>query len=283
MKHALLFFILTVFLLGCDAAPSPTSTLPTTIQTTTTAPKVPTATQSPTPSPNSSLWRGLTIAEENRCTPYDSDDYPYSPSVENAIVKEMGGIIYGPYTGTYFTNIKETDIEHIVARSEGHDSSLCEMDKDTKRSFASDVLNLTLASPSVNRHEKSAKDASEWLPAMNQCWFVDRIVQVRRKYSLNIDQSEADAIDAVLADCSSVDMVIMHPPEDMVPTEEPTPAAPTAAPTATVDALELWDDNDNGKISCAEAQKHGIAPVRLGDPAYEYMTDRDEDGIVCEN
>ena len=36
-------------------------------------------------------WRGLTIAPENRCSPYSSGDYPYPESVEDQIVAELGG------------------------------------------------------------------------------------------------------------------------------------------------------------------------------------------------
>ena len=43
-----------------------------------------------------------------------------------------------------------------------------------------------------------------------------------------------------------------------------------------------WDDNGNGRITCAEARTHGIAPVHRGHPAYPYMRDGDGDGIVCE-
>ena len=43
-----------------------------------------------------------------------------------------------------------------------------------------------------------------------------------------------------------------------------------------------WDDNGNGRVSCAEARRHGIAPVRRGHPAYEFMNDPDGDGVVCE-
>ena len=56
-------------------------------------------------------WRGITVAPEERCSPYDSDNYPYPPSVEPRIVEELGGV-YGPYTGTWFGSMKETDIEH---------------------------------------------------------------------------------------------------------------------------------------------------------------------------
>ena len=44
----------------------------------------------------------------------------------------------------------------------------------------------------------------------------------------------------------------------------------------------MYDDNGNGRVTCAEARNHGIAPVPRGHPAYPYTGDRDEDGIVCE-
>ncbi|MDE0420772.1 MAG: excalibur calcium-binding domain-containing protein [Gammaproteobacteria bacterium] len=54
------------------------------------------------------------------------------------------------------------------------------------------------------------------------------------------------------------------------------------SPAGEVDALALWDDNGDGRITCAEARRHGIAPVPRGHPAYRYMRDGDGDGIVCE-
>ena len=262
--------------------PMPTATLLPTPTPQPTATPSPTSTPMPTPEPTqppvqpSALWRGITVVPENRCSKYDANDYHYSPSVETRIVDAQGGI-YGPYTGTWFESIKETDIEHIVARSEAHDSGLCAADPDTKDEFASDLLNLTLSSPSVNRHQKSDKDAAEWLPDLNQCWYVDRIVRVRLEYGLTIDRMEADAIDAVLAGCESMDMILLEPTNTSTATDTSTP---TPAPAAN--ALAMYDDNRNGRISCAEARAHGIAPVRRGHPAYEFMNDRDRDGVVCE-
>ena len=152
-------------------------------------------------------WRGLVVAPECRCSDYSSEDYSYPQSVEPEIVEAIGGKIYGPYSGTCFSSIQETDIEHIVARSEAHDSGLCSADADIKRNFARDLLNLTFASPSVNRHQKSGKDAADWLPELNRCWYADRIVQVRSKYGLTIDQREADALEGVLSACESTALV----------------------------------------------------------------------------
>ena len=246
------------------------------IELTLTSIPVPTGIPIAGPTRPGATWRGITVAPEERCSPYDSDDYPYPPSVEPRIVEELGGV-YGPYTGTWFGSIRETDIEHIVARSEAHDSGLCAATPATRARFASDLLNLTLASPSVNRHQKVAKDAAEWLPDLNGCWYVDRTVQVRREYGLTIDGAEADAIDRVLAGCESTAMVVLAPGAS---TTQTAPATPT--PDSGVDALALWDDNGNGRITCAEARGHGIAPVRRGHPAYQYMNDADGDGIVCE-
>ena len=55
-----------------------------------------------------------------------------------------------------------------------------------------------------------------------------------------------------------------------------------AASGDTVDALRLYDDNRNGRITCSEARRHGIAPVPRGHPAYRFMRDGDGDGVVCE-
>ena len=266
-------------------APSPTPVLP--VANTPTLPPTPTTEAtgtlqpvqdtSPTWTPQAlpGTWRGLTLAPEVRCSPYDSDDYPYSQSVENRIVEAMNGLIYGPYTGTHFEDTRQTDIEHIVARSEAHDSGLCAANAETKKRFSSDLLNLTLASPEVNRHQKSAKDAAEWLPDLNQCWFADRVVQVRQEYELTIDETEAAALENLLSGCSSVDMVISD-------TSAGRPSTATPYPTPVADALAMYDDNGNGRITCAEARAHGIAPVRSDHPAYPYMNDGDGDGVVCE-
>ena len=69
-------------------------------------------------------------------------------------------------------------------------------------------------------------------------------------------------------------MVVLAPRTSATATPTPTDAAtPTQNPD--VDALALWDDNGNGRITCAEARAHGIAPVHRGHPAYQYMRDAD--------
>ena len=104
-----------------------------------------------------------------------------------------------------------------------------------------------------------------------------RTVQVRREYGLTIDRAEANAVDQVLARCESTALIVLAPGTSTVPS---APATSTSGSEG--DALARWDDNGNGRITCAEARAHGIAPVRRGHPAYQYMNDGDGDGMVCE-
>ena len=256
-------------------------------------PPSPTPTNTPVPQPptnggggssggGSGNGLGITIAPENRCSPYNAGDYSYPQSVEPRIVAQQGGRIYGPYTGTYFASTGETDIEHIVARSEAHDSGLCAVDSAARKAFGRDLLNLTLASPNVNRYQKIAKDLAEWLPALNQCWYVNQVVLVKRTYNLTMDQAEYSTAQQVLASCASTGMQFT----DQGAAPEPPTPTPTATPAeggnCKSDPLACYDDNRNGRITCAEAERHGIAPVPSGHPAYQYMRDGDGDGVVCE-
>ena len=185
MSHGQLGVVCAALFLGGCATPLTVSTAPT--------PELPVE-----------RWRGVTVVAEHRCAPYRSDEYAYPQAVEDDIIQRLGGI-FSPYTNEVFDSKWDTDIEHVVARSEAHDSGLCRADTATKRAFSRDPLNLTLASPRVNRNQKGAKDAAEWQPEANQCWFAQTVVAVRRAYQLTIDRHEADAIDGILAGCSSTE------------------------------------------------------------------------------
>ena len=156
-------------------------------------------------------WRGLKIEKENRCSPYNrSEDYTYSQTIESKIVEALGNRIYSPYSGKFFNSTKETDIEHIVSLSEAHDSGLCSADKKIKSRFAEDIQNLTLASPSLNRDEKSGHDAGGWLPEKNKCWFANKVIEVKKAYNLTVDSEELIALEKVISQCSSFKIVFFE-------------------------------------------------------------------------
>ena len=125
---------------------------------------------------------------------------------------------------------------------------------------------------------------------MNKCWFVSRVIAVKFKYSLTVDRDEAFALQRILSDCTSTDIIftdldasdptIFTDVEATEPTTSPVIESTRSASASEV--LALYDDNSNGRITCAEARSHGIAPVPRDHPAYPFMRDGDGDGVVCE-
>ena len=140
-----------------------------------------------------------------------------------------------------------------MAASEAHDSGLCAASAESRRRFSSDLLNLTLAGPMVNRHEKSGKDAGEWMPRMNQCWFAQTVVDVRRKYCLTIDRREADALEGVLSGCASTEMIFVA---------DSAAGAPASSPPVRAHALRLYDRQSEraDHVQGSEALQHHAGP-----------------------
>lgn len=156
----------------------------------------------------SKTWRGLVVAPEVRCSSYEAQDYAHPPWLEDVMIFGMSGRIYAPYTRTDFTSAEETEIDHLVAKSEAHDSGLCKASRETRRHFASDPRNMILAARETNR-EKGSKDASEWLPEENRCWFAKTNLDVRLTYGLTIDAEEKEALEQIISDCESF-MIILN-------------------------------------------------------------------------
>ena len=148
---------------------------------------------------------GIRIAPEVRITPLDRQDYAYPQSIELSIIARQGGI-FSPYTLRFFTDRSETDIDHIVAVSEAHVSGMSNRTELERKAFGQDLDNLTLATPRLNRHKKAGKDPAEWLPDNNQCWYVAKYIEIKKKYGLTMDEAEATAVLNVFESCKSIGM-----------------------------------------------------------------------------
>ena len=58
------------------------------------------------------IWRGLAVVPENLCALYDRErDYPYPSSVEQGLVRSLGGVVYGFYTARSFGSTAEINID----------------------------------------------------------------------------------------------------------------------------------------------------------------------------
>lgn len=122
----------------------------------------------------------------------------HSSTLDVGWVRRHGRI--APYTCRTFGSVNDVDIEHIVAWAEARRSGLQCADASA---FANDPLNITVAYPNVNRHQKRDKDIANWQPTHNACWYAARVQAVKSKYGLSMDARERAAIEAVLSRCSA--------------------------------------------------------------------------------
>ena len=164
-------------------------------------------------------WMSLRVCEETGDrSGYDRDDFgsAYSSKEDEIVASlpQIDGQVYTPYTCRLFDiepdGTAATDIEHIIALAEAYDSGLPEAEY---RTFAGDLDNLTIAAPSVNRNEKSDRDAGDWMPEMNQGWFASTVVAVKQKYQLSVNPAERDALVAMLGADSSRTVMCGTEPE----------------------------------------------------------------------
>ena len=185
--------------IGCDSASNSNGYIPSV--------QVEPPVEPSTCSADAETWRGLQVCDEQPRDGYDRDAFGtgYS-SLEDEIIAALpptmkaNGQVYTPYSCLAFditaAGTAATDIEHIVALAETHDSGIAD---DRRRDIASDLDNLTIADPTVNRSQKSDRDAAEWMPARHGAWFAERVIQVKLEYGLSVDPAERDALEALLA------------------------------------------------------------------------------------
>ncbi|WP_419862126.1 Ig-like domain-containing protein [Candidatus Palauibacter sp.] len=193
----------------------------------------------PPPPPAPGTWRGLVVAPESRCSEYNVEHYRHPAGLEDAVVAALGDKLYEAYTGVYHDHAREVQVDHIVAKREAHDSGGCAWPPSTRRAFARDLENLALASRTLDLGVKAGRDAAEWLPDFNRCWYAGAVVAVRLKYELTVDEAERDALEEVLSGCDSTELVL-------------------TAESWTTEAITLGDESGWQALSPHEPDLNGL-------------------------
>ena len=202
---------------------------------------------------NAETWSGLKVCPEQPRAGYDRDAFGtgYS-SLEDDIIAALpptmkaNGQVYTPYSCIAFeitaSGTSATDIDHIVALAEAHDSGIAD---DRRRAFGGDIDNLTIADPTVNRSQKSDRDAAEWQPARHGAWFANRVIQVKREYGLSVDLAERAALEVLLTGGGAQLSCTSAPPPPPPPPLPPPPPPPNWTHVRTVSGrLEAFERED---------------------------------------
>ena len=99
--------------------------------------------------------------------------------------------------------------------------------------------------------------AAEWLPALNRCWCVSRVVAVNRRCGLSMNAREALS---VLASCPSFAMEFVAAAEAESAAAGEVTSTPgseseqQSGPQMEGDPLALYGDYGNGRVTCAQAR-----------------------------
>ena len=117
--------------------------------------------------------------------------------------KLTGGKWLSAYDGKIITNASQLDVDHMVPLAEAWRSGAWKWTAVQRQAFANDLENseaLIAVSAATNR-SKGDKDPSLWMPAKDQCAYIQNWISIKTKYSLTVDSLEAEAINSHLGTC----------------------------------------------------------------------------------
>ena len=251
----------------------------------------------------------LRIEPEYEARPYDRSEFPHwddedgdgmNTRLEILSLEKVNNVgWYSRWDGEWYAgegglSAPRFDIDHIVSLKEAWQSGADEWSASDKDTFADDVLNLTAVTASSNR-SKGAKDATEWLPPepSGQCYLSIRVIQVKTKWDLSIDQDEYTTLKELTESCGPGIPDIPSPPPELISTAPgPNPTTSPEQPssgygsqfyqTADGSDIDIYDANGNGDINCGELPSAAKPVIVISSGSDPYRLDGDGDGFGCE-
>ena len=129
-----------------------------------------------------------------------------TPVLYNNIIKRCyvtRGKWYGVYSGEYYYDDDDLDIDHIVPLAYAHAHGGDKWSAAQKRAFANDMDNLLPVSASLNR-QKSAKGPTDWMPPYQpyRCEYLGEFDGIMKKYSLEYFPHELRVINKMKSACN---------------------------------------------------------------------------------
>ena len=90
-----------------------------------------------------------------------------------------------PYSGKYFYDTKELEIDHLIPLKKAHTMGGHNWDKEKRKQFANDMENLIPVSSKLNQ-QKGSKGPRQWLPPNEKfrCKYLKKWLSIKEKYNL---------------------------------------------------------------------------------------------------
>ena len=217
------------------------------------------------------------IEESQETVTYTSDTY--------CLVST--GKWFGYYTGQYYYNASELDMDHFIPLKNAHQSGGYNWSSSKKEEFANyrlDPDNLIAVNLSANR-SKGAKGPDEWKPTNTDYWcqYAYDWIRIKEFWSLTATQAEWEALVSMIATCPENFKYADAQQEPLA--ELPTPTTTTT--TTTTVAGSSQPANPGNSKNCGDFSNYAEAKAWF-DTYYPFYgdigdLDRDEDLIPCES
>ena len=117
--------------------------------------------------------------------------------------KLSGGKWLSAYDGKTITRANQLDVDHMVPLAEAWRSGAWKWTAAQRQTFANDLENseTLIAVTATTNRSKGDKDPSLWMPAKDQCVYIQNWISIKAKYSLTVDSLESEAINSLLGTC----------------------------------------------------------------------------------
>ena len=180
------------------------------------------------------------------------------------------------YDHLTFRRASDLDIDHLVPLAEAWDSGAKRWTPDTRERYANDLRDrrtLIAVSAHANR-SKGDRDPSEWLPTYGKCRYVRQWVAVKVRWSLKVNRAEKRTLLRRTSHCTNTVIRVRKATIRTGSGGGGTGGGTSGGGSAGLDPRFDY---------CYQATAAGYGPYYRGrDAEYDWYTDADNDGVVCE-
>ena len=195
--------------------------------------------------------------------------------------KVEAGRWYGAFTGTYFEDPGDVDVDHMVPLKNAHNSGGWDWNPAMKEEYANnlgDDDHLIAVQDNANQ-SKGARGPDEWKPRDETYWcqYATDWAEIKERWSLTMTEPEAGAVVEMLNTCEDPPVVEVEVWEALGTTGVHKPE-PTDEPESSVygscqEAAEAGEQRMQGSQGSGRGFPKAMVPS---------ARDGDGDGIVCE-
>lgn len=191
-----------------------------------------------------------------------------------------GGRWFSKYDGVRTTDSSSFDIDHMVPLNEAWQSGAWAWSSAKRKAYANDLgykASLIAVSAHSNR-SKGDREPQDWMPerVAYSCKYVKQWVAVKWRWQLKVNTAERSFLRDELKSCGWPR--VPKPGKPVIPSSGGSGGGTGGGGTGGGGGA------DPRYSYCYEVVAAGLGPYYRGvDPEYDWYTDSDSDGVVCES